>query len=282
MMRNRSEGWQWAKRSGHKNEDLVCQQFENEDYCNEFAKRIGCDNILSANVGGLCEKEVETVLGDYSKGKTDLVLSCQDGTQVNVSIKKSLGGQVFLVTIDRFINGFEKQFNRVIPENVKEAIGLFWGSSSKVEDIVKRCGVKKDYELRKHRLVAETLKAYNAKLYDCLLQWFKDNIKDIVLFCFSRGLVKKQILWAEFVWYINMLDENNVDSIFSIKQICDACYENREQIVYGNRFGGTTIQLPFGFVQWHSPQKTVPGCIQIHHKYKSLLCTLTAVSNGNV
>lgn len=270
MTRDRSEGWQWAKLSGHKNEDLVCQQFDNDDYCNEFTKRIGCGKIASADVGGLCETEVETVLDDYSKGKTDLVLSCQDDKQVNISIKKSLSGQVFLVTIDRFINGFEKQFDRKIPKNVKEAIRLFWGNSSKVENIIKQCGVKKDYELRKHRLVADTLKAYDNKLYDCLLKWFKVNIKEIVLLCFSCGLVKEQKFWADYVWYINMVGEHNVDRIIPINQLCEACYKKRNEIVYGNRGGGTTIQLPFGFVQWHSPQKSIPGCIQFHHKYNTI------------
>lgn len=36
--------------------------------------------------------------------------------------------------------------------------------------------------------------------------------------------------------------------------------------------GGTTIQMAFGFVQWHSPQKTIPGCIQFHHNYNKI-CT---------
>ena len=39
---------------------------------------------------------------------------------------------------------------------------------------------------------------------------------------------------------------------------------------YGKVGGGTTIQLPFGFVQWHSPTKKIPGDMQFHHGYEKI------------
>ena len=39
---------------------------------------------------------------------------------------------------------------------------------------------------------------------------------------------------------------------------------------YGNVGGGTTIQLPFGFVQWHSPTKKIPGDMQFHHNHEKI------------
>lgn len=39
--RNRSEGWTYAKRSGHKNEDNVEKLFEDPTYCRAFEKRLG-------------------------------------------------------------------------------------------------------------------------------------------------------------------------------------------------------------------------------------------------
>lgn len=47
------------------------------------------------------------------------------------------------------------------------------------------------------------------------------------------------------------------------------CMENKA--FYGTRTGGSTIQLPFGFVQWHSPKKIIPGEIQFHHKYNEII-----------
>lgn len=39
--RNRSEGWTYAKRSGHSNEDNVEKLFENSSYCRDFESRLG-------------------------------------------------------------------------------------------------------------------------------------------------------------------------------------------------------------------------------------------------
>lgn len=40
---------------------------------------------------------------------------------------------------------------------------------------------------------------------------------------------------------------------------------------YGTKNGGSTIQLPFGFVQWHSPRKVIPGNLQFHHSYDKMI-----------
>lgn len=71
--------------------------------------------------------------------------------------------------------------------------------------------------------------------------------------------------WADFVWYKNMLGENNVDDIFCIEHICSAVRNNAQGgTYYGNTNRGTTIQLPFGFVQWHQKK------LQFHHSYYKL------------
>lgn len=87
-------------------------------------------------------------------------------------------------------------------------------------------------------------------------------------FCFSKGLAKNSTDWANIIWYKNELGENEVNEIFTINEMCAVLSKNAEQETkYGNRGGGTTIQLPFGFVQWHSPTKIIPGCIQFYHNY---------------
>ena len=45
---------------------------------------------------------------------------------------------------------------------------------------------------------------------------------------------------------------------------------NYYAITYGNNNGGTTIQLPFGFVQWHK------GQMQFHHSYEKIRNLLNA------
>jgi len=43
----------------------------------------------------------------------------------------------------------------------------------------------------------------------------------------------------------------------------------KEKMV-GSVLGGSTIQLPFGFVRWHSPSKTIPGQMQFHHSFSKI------------
>ncbi len=274
--RNRAEGWQHAKLTGHENEALVKELFSAEGtFRSEFLKRLGKENLnlVSYEIGGLHETSVDSVFGDKTKSKTDLKIVLEDGSEFNISIKKSLSGQVFLIGVDRFIKGFEKQYGVAISDNVKKAIELFWGTHEDTTDIVKNFGVNKAYENRKHRSVANTLKVYNEELYVQLLLWFKDNITEIFDFCFCRGLAKKQEDWANVVWYINKLGENDVDEVFLTSELKEKMLTSiNETIFYGNKGGGTTIQLPFGFVQWHNPgNKGKFGSIQFHHGYKKLI-----------
>ena len=84
---------------------------------------------------------------------------------------------------------------------------------------------------------------------------------NIIDFCFSRGLTIDEKEKAEIIWYKNTLKENDIDTILWIPQIKNDVYS---KCFFGKTLGGTTIQLPFGFVQWHQ------GCIQFHHKYEKV------------
>ena len=83
---------------------------------------MGIGEIASATVGGLRETDVISVFGDKTKSKTDLTIVLKDGNTVNISIKKSWGGQVYLIGVDRFIAGFEKHFDKEIPAQIKELL----------------------------------------------------------------------------------------------------------------------------------------------------------------
>ena len=193
---------------------------------------------------------------------------------VNVSIKKDEGGQVFLISINRFIEGFEKQYKIKISEDVKRAISLYFGSAIDTIDIIEKYGKDNTkLEIRKHRLVAETLKAYNKELYECLLNWTNMNISNIFDFCFSRGLARNSEDWADIVWYKNLVGENKFDEMI---YLADINKKIPATSTYGTKNGGSTIQLPFGFVQWHSPRRVIPGNIQFHHSFEKMLKLLKA------
>ena len=274
LTRDRALGWQYAKLSGHKNEELVKELLEtNSDFRQHLLTRIGCSEkeILKITISGLHETNILGVLGNRTKSKTDLKIYFKDGKFVNISIKKSISGQVYLIGAEPFIKIFETHFNKIVPNNVKDAIKLFWAADpvNALKIINEFCDKKsEDFYLQTHHFSvnASTLKKYDQHLYDSMLNWFIDNIQSIAKLCFSMGAVEDKTEWSEFIWYINLLDEIDLDTIFSIDDICNAItnYANSETF-YSSKNGGTTIQLPFGFVQWHQKQ------MQFHHMYSKLI-----------
>lgn len=273
VQRNRAAGWQHAKLSGHKNEDLVKLHLdESKDFQENFLSRVdrAGTQITHTSIGGLHETNVPSVNGRKTKSKTDLKVFLHTGQVVNVSIKKSLGGQVYFVRAGLFIDTFEKQFDMKIPDRVQRAIKLFWAAADDAVPILEEFGDRSDnksyqLQLRHKSLNATTLKAYDAALYQELLGWFADNAYKITKLAFSMGAACRETDWSDFVWYINLLGENDTDDIFPIEDICLAAQAAAQgETYYGTSYGGTTIQLPFGFVQWHQ------GQLQFHHDYHKL------------
>lgn len=275
--RNRATGWQYAKLSGHKNEDLAKIRLDTDEvFAASLLKRIDRphSHIVRTTIGGLHETNVPSVNGRKTKSKTDLKVYLDTNEVINISIKKSLGGQVYFVRAGLFIDTFEKQFNVKIPLDVQRAINLFWAAADDAVDIIKEYGdqaITKNYDLQlRHKsLNATTLKTYNEHLYDVLLQWFTDNAYELAKLSFSMGAVCDSKEWSDFVWYINLLGENNTDDLFFIEDICNTVQKvAKDETYYGFSYGGTTIQLPFGFVQWHQ------GQLQFHHSYEKLCALL--------
>ena len=274
VTRNRAEGWQHAKHSGHKNEDLVKNLLDTDISFQEyFLRRVDrvTAKITDTSIGGLHETNVPSVNGRKTKSKTDLKVYLNTNEVINVSIKKSLGGQVYFVRSGLFIDTFEKQFDTKIPDDVKRAINLFWAAADDAIEIIEEFGDRTnsknyDLQLRHKSLNATTLKNYDKHLYEVMLDWFTNNAYEITKLSFSMGAAKECSEWSEFVWYINLLGENDTDHIIFIEDICNAAQNvAQEETYYGSSYGGTTIQLPFGFVQWHQRQ------LQFHHRYDKLL-----------
>lgn len=264
--RDRAEGWKHAKISGHVNEDLVTANLKKSTSLQKrilstFGKQ-HC-RITDIKDGGLHETNVECILGNTTKSKTDLKISLDDNSLINISIKKSLSGQVFLIGTERFLEGFQLQYETTIPENVKYAMRLFWGAIdvSKIIDGYSESNVIA-YEKHKNRITAQTLKKFDLKLYQDLISWFNTNISNITDFCFSKGLSKNEDDWANLIWYKNNLHENDIDELFTLSKL--KVLVAKEKAFYGTIGGGTTIQLPFGFVQWHQ------GKMQFHHNFNKI------------
>ncbi len=275
--RNRAAGWQHAKLSGHKNEDLVKELLDTDrDFQNQLLDRINRldAKIVRTSIGGLHETNVPSVNFRKTKSKTDLKVYLDTNEKINISIKKSLGGQVYFVRAGLFIDTFEKQFNVKVPCNVQRAINLFWAAADDATEIIEQFGDKSnarnyDLQLRHKSLNATTLKAYDEHLYTELLNWFCDNSYELAKLSFSMGAVCDKSEWSDFVWYINLLDESEADDILLINNICNASKKiAHQETYYGSSFGGTTIQLPFGFVQWHQ------GQLQFHHSYNKIKSAL--------
>lgn len=272
--RNRSEGWGHAKNSGHQNEVLVKELLDQDaEYAAAFLSRLGVPGakLTSTSIGGLHETHVPSVCGTRkTKSKTDLKVFLKNREPFNVSVKKSLGGQVHYVRAGLFIQSFETQFGKPIPNSVQRAINLFWSAAENAVDIIQAYAdrsIEKDYslQLRHKSLNATTLKAYDRVLYEELLLWFIYNAGEIAKLCFSMGAALDPEEWSKFVWYKNMLGENNVDALFAIDDICAAAKKHaKAETYYGSSNGGTTIQLPFGFVQWHH------GRLQFHHSHEKI------------
>lgn len=271
--RDRATGWQHAKLSGHKNEDLVKDLLDTDfPFQNSFLERVdrASAKIIKTSIGGLHETNVPSVNGRKTKSKTDLKVYLDTNEVINVSIKKSLGGQVYFVRAGLFIDTFEKQFGTKIPPNVQRAINLFWATADDAVEIIERYGDRSsaknyDLQIRHKSLNATTLKAYDEELYNALLNWFTDNAYELAKLSFSMGAVRDRDEWSDFVWYINLLGENDTDDIFFIEDVCEAVQSAAHTgTYYGSSYGGTTIQLPFGFVQWHQ------GQLQFHHDYDKL------------
>lgn len=269
--RNRASGWQHAKLSGHENETDIEQRFKDENFRSAFSKRLGIGEIDSASVGGINETDVISVFGDKTKSKTDLTIKLKDGKTVNISIKKSAVGQVYLIGVDRFIEGFEKQFGKTIPDDIKDLLHIYFYGSNETDKLLNNPAVVKgetpaliNYQRKHNRLVWTSLKNWDKNKHDLLLDWFKSNIADIADLCFARGLAAHEKDWAQYVWYINLLGEDDFDKVFSIEDIKKAVGAKTNEIHPSSQNGGSTTQLPFGFVQWHQAK------MQFHHSLEKI------------
>lgn len=272
--RDRATGWKHAKITGHSNEELIKNLLcTNENFLNDLLKRINYNNntIKEITIGGLHEINVPGVLDKKTKSKIDLKILFKNNDSIGISIKKSISGQVYFVKATNFIEIYKKQFNEDIPASIERAIKLFWSSASDAKYIINKYADKSDIksynrQLKHSSLNATTLKLYDPTLHKNMLDWFSKKSANLTMLAFSMGGAKNPNDFAKYIWYKNLLGENEIDQLFKIDDLCNVVEKNAVlNTYYGEQNGGTTIQLPFGFVQWHQ------GKMQFHHSLDKII-----------
>jgi hypothetical protein len=258
---NRSEGWENAKMSGHLNERKVEEELQDEN----------------TNVINMGTKRVPSILGRKTPTKPDLIIDYLiNGNQSKRSIKKSLTGQVQMNKVKNFVKGFEMRTGYVIPTDIVECLHLLFGGSSNVNQILSNRNFEhsnpkiRSMELRRKTVTFETLHKYNHVLIEKLIQWLKDNIKEITSIVFKTGWVSEEKYFANELWYKNLVDSGTyLDKIFNIEEIISKSELHKDSIYPKTKNGGTVINLPWGWIQYHQ------GCVQFQHSYHQITEMLT-------
>jgi hypothetical protein len=100
-----------------------------------------------------------------------------------------------------------------------------------------------------------------------MLDYFNSNIGVITRLSFAQGLAKSEQEVADLIIYNKAVDGK---TIFLISKIIENAIllTRLNPIVAGPKNGGSTLQLPTGFLQMHHPQGD--NLLQFHHQYKKI------------
>ena len=277
--RNRAEGWRHAKLDGHANEKVFGEALIGNK---EFIAGIQQSILEKAPNGSSVvkvdgNKHVTSILGDSTVSKVDISIQWPGGELANISVKKSKSGQVWLVTVPRFIAAIEHYLGAKIEASVQTGISLFIGGSnlSKYQNLYttalthNKAKVPKIAKQEEHqkRLKASSIALHYKSIWEETLNFFNENIGLITKLSFSQGLASSVKDYADVVIYNKVVKGQNV---FLIKDLVESAEEKvlTTPVVPGPRNGGSTLYLPTGFVQMHRPQGQ--NQLQFHHQYKKI------------
>ena len=124
-----------------------------------------------------------------------------------------------------------------------------------------------EQELHQNRLVAKSIEESFPSVWESTLEFFNTNIGLITKLSFAKGLAKSEEEAADVIIYNKAVDGN---SIFPISKIIEnAVLETKKNpVTPGPKNGGSTLQLPTGFLQMHHPKEE--NLLQFHHQYKKI------------
>ena len=188
---------------------------------------------------------------------------------------------MYLVTARNFVAVYEAQYNVTVPDKVRRALALFIGEAEDSRAILDATDISVDSEKvrgiayeQNYRLVFEVIRNYDATMASMLLDWLKKQIASVCELCFSAGAVRDRDKWAKVLWYKNLVDADGqgLNFLVPINRIVSALVKNgnRNVVERGPKNGGSTIQLPFGHLQYHLKQLEF---YQQLKKIQSLLAT---------
>lgn len=275
--RSRSEGWKFAKSDGHNNEslfgDLLRSEFSIADFL--WNKHIG--QSLKANYEVLVDgsKKVESVLDKKTTSKVDVAI-VSESKATNISLKKNDSGQVWLVSIESFLRLMELEGQSSWDSAARRGLRLFIGGAvsgdGDKESLIKGLEYSKrqgfssfSHEERNRRLSAGSIKAVDRDAYESLLEALRASIGKITNLAFAKGAAKNQSDFAHLVIYNNSADGIKV---LSTQDLVSGASALVNVIKPGPQNSGTTIWLPWGFLQMHHPQKI--NLLQFHHREKDI------------
>jgi hypothetical protein len=277
--RNRAQGWRHAKLDGHANEKefgealVADSEFITEIQQSILGKVPNGSAVVKVDGG----KQVPSILGDLTVSKVDISIEWPGGELANISVKKSKSGQVWMVTVPRFIAAMEHHLGAKIETSVETGISLFIGGSnlSKYQNLYttalthNKAKVPKIAKQEEHqkRLMASSIALHHKSIWEETLNFFNENIGLITKLSFSQGLASSVKDYADVVIYNKVVDGQNV---FLIKELVEAAQEKvlTSPVVPGPMNGGSTLYLPTGFLQMHHPQGE--NLLQFHHKYEKV------------
>jgi hypothetical protein len=274
--RNRSEGWSHAKKTGHENETaygkiIASNHAQLNDVVLSKYDSIP-DGEYDIEVDG--NKKVPSIFDDKTTSKVDIEVFWPSGERMGVSLKKSSGGQAWLVTVPRFFAAVEHYTNSKIEEEVRTGVSLFIGGANvdSYEDMFidalkidkKANPIMAIQEARQRRLMATSLQKNLPKIWDKTIDFFNENISLITELTFSKGASLNDADCADVVVYNKITKTKN---FFPIPELVKKAEEKVKisPVVAGTRNGGSTLILPTGNMQMHRPSGD--NQMQFRHEY---------------
>jgi hypothetical protein len=277
--RNRSEGWRHAKIQGHVNENELAIRLKTDtDLISRIAVlKFGYAPSVSPKISVDGSKRVDSILGDSTTSKTDISISWSDSEWVNLSVKMSKGGQVWLISVPRFISRIEHHLGAKLDPEVEMGLSLFIGGSnlSLYESLYKKAlaadqkqrnslAVQEQYQ---KRLLAESIIYHYGDAWSATINFFNSEIDFLTDLMFAKGLASNPSDFADIVIYNNADSDHQLFSIPILKKAAKT-QAIKNPIKAGPRNGGSTIIIPTGFMQMHHPQSE--NLMQFHHKYEKV------------
>ena len=292
--RGRSEGWQHAIQDGHAFEDA-------------FAKKIVEDRLFFENlreIAGLPQGTYPvkastthdrpmplSIFGDRTTAKTDVNVFINEGGPLDISIKKPStdSGQVLLCKLARFLSLIELKSGKPIPANVRWTLKALFGETDEMSIMdyapeakllspqIKRH--KQQAEVYQNRLYASTIANSYPQKWDDLKKWFTEHMAEITDCCFRSGMCDDNcdsLTTAEFIYL------GYIDKFCAVKSIINASLPHVVDFSQKGYYRGSTISMPWGFLQGHRPgENDGPYQVQFHWRGRDIVELLKKANKSN-